>query len=699
MFRPKSKISNSEPLSNDPFIIRQGRIRQGHINASYRLGWTEDSFIMDTGGKETIGRTFDSSKSKFLVMGLLVFLSFLLARSAWLQVAKGDYYYKMAEGNRIRVERIEPRRGVIYDRHLDPLVRNQANFLMYVIPADLPKDQEELKDIEMRISEILSPIKSNRVSASDNEIDRDLTVTELYDAIHNRLGQIKRGSLEALNPVFIADKIPYEKALLLQLESTNWQGVVISNKVSRDYNLAAQSLSHILGYTGKISQKEMEKNGDNYLQIDYIGKSGLESFWENELRGVNGKKQIEVDALGREKKIISIQDSQDGHDLVLALDLELQRKIEEVARATLEKAKLKRAAVIAIDPRNGEILALVNLPAYDDNLFAHGIAYDEYQRLLNDPDRPLFNRAVAGEFPSGSTIKPVMAIAALEEGVITENTAFLSNGGLRINQWFFPDWKAGGHGMTNVRKAIAESVNTFFYIVGGGYQDAKGLGVDRIARYDKMFGLGSQTGIDLPGEASGFVPSKEWKEKTKNESWYIGDTYHLAIGQGDLIVTPLQVATYNATFANGGKLIQPHMVKTVITNGTGQKQEITPNIVRQDFVNPYNMKIVREGMRQTVLAGSARSLQVVPVPVAGKTGTAQWSSKKDPHAWFIGFAPYDQPTIAITVLVEEGKEGSTVAVPIAREVLSWYFSPHPLKSASSTPMITAPATASTSATR
>ncbi len=684
MIRLRTKKTDAEPLANDPFIIRQGRIRQGRINASYRLGWTEDSFIMDTGGKETLGRTFNSDKSKYLIFGLLFFLSFLLSRSAWLQVVKGDYYYKMAEGNRIRVERLEPRRGVIYDRHLDPLVRNQANFLMYVVPADLPKDEGKLKEIEMRISEILAPMNSNRIFTTDNESDRNLTATELFDAIHGRLERIKRGSLESLRPVFITDKIPYEKALLLQLESSNWQGVVVSSKVSRDYNLEAQSLSHILGYTGKISQKELDKYGDEYLQIDYIGKSGLESFWENELRGTNGKKQIEVDALGREKKIISIQESQDGHDLVLALDMELQRKIEQVTRAALDKAKLKRAAVVAIDPRNGEILSLVNLPAYDDNLFAHGIGYEDYQRLLNDPDRPLFNRAVSGEFPSGSTIKPVMAIAALEEGIITENTAFLSSGGLRISQWYFPDWKAGGHGMTDVRKAIAESVNTFFYIVGGGYQDTRGLGVDRITRYDRLFGLGSQTGIDLPGEASGFVPSKQWKEETKNENWYIGDTYHLAIGQGDLNVTPLQVAAYTAAFANSGKLMQPHLVKTIITSKTGEKREVAPNPVRQDFVNPYNMKIVREGMRQTVLAGSARSLQTVPVAVAGKTGTAQWSSKKDPHAWFTGFAPYDEPTIALTILVEEGKEGSAIAVPIAREVLSWYFSPHPAKGATST---------------
>ena len=305
--------------------------------------------------------------------------------------------------------------------------------------------------------------------------------------------------------------------------------------------------------------------------------------------------------------------------------------------------------------------------------------------MLNDPDRPLYNRSMGGEFPSGSTIKPVISAAALQEGIITESTTFLSNGGLRIDKWFFPDWKAGGHGMTNVRKAIAESVNTFFYIIGGGYEGTTGLGVDRLAKYFKLFGLGSQTGIDLPGEVDGFVPSKEWKETTKKENWYIGDTYHLAIGQGDLNVTPLQVANYTAYFANGGKLLVPHLVKEIRPSGSQVGTPVPVKIIRSGIVNPAYVQIVREGMRQTVVAGSARSLQQVPVPMAGKTGTAQWSTKKDPHAWFTGFAPYDDPTIVITILVEEGKEGSTIAVPIAREVLQWYFASNPKISPTSTP--------------
>ena len=227
-----------------------------------------------------------------------------------------------------------------------------------------------------------------------------------------------------------------------------------------------------------------------------------------------------------------------------------------------------------------------------------------------------------------------------------------------------------------MRKALAESVNTFFYYVGGGYQDFVGLGVDRLVKYMRLFGLGEKTGIDLDGEASGFVPSQSWKEETKNESWYIGDTYHIAIGQGDILTTPLQVANFTAAVANGGSLYQPSLVSDFLNEDNQVVKTIEPKIIRQNFIDAYNLQIVREGMRQTVTAGSARSLSILPVAAAGKTGTAQWSSKKANHAWFTGFAPYDKPEVVITVLVEEGREGSEVAVPIAREILAWYFRDH-----------------------
>ena len=316
---------------------------------------------------------------------------------------------------------------------------------------------------------------------------------------------------------------------------------------------------------------------------------------------------------------------------------------------------------------------MVSLPAYNNNLFAKGIGQEDYNILINHPDNPLFNRAISGEYPSGSTIKPVWVAAALEERVVSENTTFLSTGGISIGQWFFPDWRAGGHGRVDARRAIAESVNTYFYNIGGGYEGFQGLGVDRLVNYGKLFGLGKQTGIDLAGEASGFLPSRAWKEEYKGESWYIGDTYHFAIGQGDLLTTPLQVAMFTSVFANGGKLYRPHFIKEILTGNDEPFGQANNEPVREGFISPYNIHVIREGMRQTVTAGSARSLQIIPAKVAGKTGTAQWSSKHDTHAWFTGFAPYDNPELAITILIEEGGEGSDAAVPVVREYLKWYF--------------------------
>ena len=293
-----------------------------------------------------------------------------------------------------------------------------------------------------------------------------------------------------------------------------------------------------------------------------------------------------------------------------------------------------------------------------------------------DPNAPLFSRAWAGSFPSGSVIKPIIAAAAFSEGLINRQTTFFSSGGLQINTWFFPDWKAGGHGVTNVVKALAESVNTFFYIIGGGYENFVGLGLEKISEYLKKFGLANTVGIDLPGETAGFIPSREWKEDVKKERWYIGDTYNLSIGQGDLLVTPLQVANYTAIIANGGTSYQPHLVKRMINAETKEKIDIAPRIIEKNVLPDSILSIVREGMRATITSGSAQSLNSLPVAVAGKTGTAQWSSKYSPHAWFTGFAPYDDPQIVLTILIEEGGEGSHVAVPVAREVFGWWAKNH-----------------------
>jgi len=637
----------------DPFTIQEGSFKDGNFEGKFRRDWVEGAYTPTERGEETVGNRLGISFIAALKFACLVLVIILLGRLGWLQVVKGAYYRDIANGNRLRLERIQANRGIVYDRNNKPLVHNVANFLLYCIPADLPKDDFQRNALIDSLAALTGRFDANEVKEAVKKLDAS--------------------QLEFYQPFFIADNIEYEKALKIKLESGEMPGFVLSNASRRSYELPALSFSHILGYTGKINPDELAENRSEYSPIDYIGKAGLEKSWENELRGMPGIKQVEVDALGKEKKIVSETVPVPGSNLILSIDAEAQVKLEAIMANYLPKAGLKRAAAVVMDPRNGEIISLISLPAYDNNLFAQGISKEDYSKLADSPDLPLFSRAVSGEYPSGSTIKPIVAGAALEENIITQFTTFLSTGGLRVGQWSFPDWKGGGHGVTDVRKAIAESVNTFFYYIGGGYENFRGLGVDTMVSYFKKFLLGTRLGIDVPNEGVGFVPSKEWKEAVKKERWYVGDTYHIAIGQGDLIVTPLQVAAYTMFFANGGTMYRPHLVKELTDPNGNSVRKIEPVIIAKDILSQANIEIIREGMRDTVLYGSARSMGSLPVEAAGKTGTAQWSSKKDPHGWFTGFAPYNDPEIVITVLVEEGKGGDLSGTPIAREFMQWYF--------------------------
>jgi penicillin-binding protein 2 len=638
---------------SDPFVIKEGSLSYGNFNGKYHRDWVEEAFTPTERGEETVGNKLPAKYLLIMRWVAVLFLVILGVRLLWLQAVQGGYYRDMANGNRLRLERVEANRGIIFDATGKPLVHNVANFLLYCVPADLPKN----------------------ITERDNLIDRLALETKKFDAtaIKKQINDLKPSQMEYYQPLFIADNIEYNEALKIYLESFSVPGLVLSSINRRNYDLPAESLSHVLGYTGKISPDELANDKTDYSSLDYLGKTGLEKSWESELRGVPGVKQVEVDALGKEKTVVSETSAIAGNNLMLSIDATAQAKLEEIMNKYISQAGLKKGAAVVLNPQTGEVISLISLPAFDDNAFAQGITEDQYQALANNPDQPLFSRAVSGEYPSGSTIKPIYAGAALQEGIINENTQVLSTGGLHVGQWFFPDWKAGGHGLTDVKKALAESVNTFFYYIGGGYDNFVGLGVDKMSAYLRKFLIGTPLGIDLPNEGSGFVPTKDWKEATKKEKWYIGDTYHLAIGQGDLIVTPLQVAAYTMYFANGGTMYRPHVVSEVVKPTGEVVEKIAPQVIAKGMLSSANINIVREGLRQTVTSGSARSLNTLPVEVAGKTGTAQWSTKKDPHAWFTGFAPYDNPTIVITILVEEGKGGDVIASPIAKEFLQWYF--------------------------
>ena len=579
-----------------------------------------------------------------LVVGLII----VLVRCGQVQIVERVRYAALAEGNRSRIERIPPERGVVYDRDGQVLVQNVPRFTATVIPSDLPTDEAERRLVFGQLAEIVG-----------------LTPRDIEESL------LKGGGPDSV-PISIAEDISHGQAIMVEIMSSHWIGVQLLRGTKREYPLATEipSMSHIIGFESGVTAEDVE-SGD-FLPTDRIGRTGLERSYETELRGEYGRRRVEVDALGHRKTTIAEEPGTSGQNLILTIDAELQQTAQDALRRKLEELGLSRGSVIVMRPDDGEILALVSWPAYDNNLFADGISDRDYAALSEDSDAPLFSRAISASLPSGSVFKPVMAAAALAEGIVTPRTTFVSVGGFYVGQWFFPDWKAGGHGLTNLAKALSESVNTYFYIIGGGYDGREGLGTERIVRYAKLFGFGATTGIDLPGEGAGFLPTEEWKLETKGEQWFIGDTYHLSIGQGDLLVTPLQVAVMTAAFANGGNLVRPHVVNALVS-GDGHRSYLPTEPVARQLVSPENIAAVREGMRDSVLYGSSRGLSLLPVSSAGKTGTAQWSSQHGNHAWFTSFAPYDRPEIVVTVMIEEGGEGSSTAAPVAREILERYF--------------------------
>lgn len=607
-----------------------------------------------------LGTSMPADRLRVFFFGLFGLLAVLAVRAGFLDLARGNAYRLQAEGNRLRLAPIPSERGIIYDRAGRLLTRNIPDFTLTVTPADLPRDAKARSDLIVRLAEIvgLTPV----------DIEKTL----------------RRYPERLTSAIPLKEHLEYDQAVRLDILSGNMPGVALIAGTKREYLLNGPgteepvlSLSHLLGYQGRINEAEYDAlKSEGYLPADFIGKTGLEASYERQLRGRYGKKQIEVDAFGREQAILAQDDPTQGRDLTLTVDTALQAAAERSLRASAARNGRRRGAAVAIDPENGEILALVSWPAYDANVFSRGITLDEYRALAENGDQPLYPRAVSGLYPPGSTIKTAVAAAALAERLITPQTTIVSTGGIRVSQWFFPDWKRGGHGVTDVIKAIAESVNTFFYAVGGGWERFEGLGVKRLESYLAKFGLGDKLGVDLPGEGRGFLPTEEWKARAKKLPWYIGDTYHLSIGQGDILATPLQAAAWTAVFANGGDLVRPHLVKEI--RSEREIESVSRQVIRQQVVPKDAIDVVRKGMRQTVLSGSAQSLQLSPWPIAGKTGTAEWRDGQPPHAWFVGFAPYDKPKIAVAVLIEAGGEGSHSAAPVARDIIEAYLRKHPV---------------------
>lgn len=587
---------------------------------------------------------------KHLRFLFIVFFSFILifaGRSAHLQVINQSKFEAAASKNRIRDLRVKPERGIITDRGGVVLAENSPQFFATLMPADLPKDPKERLNVLKIIADTL-----------------DIKEEEFIERIFSLDGY------SLYESVLLADDISYEKAISLIIESENIPGLNIETGLRRVYpstNYPNGIFSHIIGYVGYLTKEEYERTKGAYALDDIIGKTGVELYYENLLRGKEGRRRVEVDALGKIASVISEDKPQIGDSLALSIDAELQAASVDILNEQLRKLNLKQAAAVVLDPRDGEILALISLPFYDNAKFIGKISQEDFGAIINDPAKPLFNRAISGEYPLGSTIKPVIAAAALEEGIIKTTTSFLSSGGIRIGSWFFPDWLIGGHGLTDVRKAIAQSVNTFFYIISGGFNNFIGLGPDKMADYMSLFGFGQKLGVDLPGEGTGLVPTPLWKEKTIGDNWYIGDTYHFSIGQGYVRATPIQIAAAMSVFANQGILFKPRILRES-RNADNHATLFEPEIIRKDFLKPSTIETVRAGLRDTVVYGSAQGLASLPFKAAGKTGTAQWSTDRKPHAWFAGFAPYDNPEVVVVVLIEEGEEGSRTATQAAKRI-------------------------------
>jgi len=595
-----------------------------------------------------------------LRLGIILAFAVLTAQLARLQLVRGDEYQRRAELNQLRIEPVIPSRGLVYDRNGVPVVENVPGFSAAVVAADIPKERQ----LEI-------------VGALERMLDVPALETSLkIDAA--------RASNDPFTPIIIKDGLDRDRAFFMREQLGELPGVQILVQPVRHYTGGAE-MSHILGYTGRIDQEEYAQLKDEgYINSDYLGKAGVEAAYEDYLRGTTGQKEIEKDAIGRELRTLGETPSRPGYDLILSVDLDLQKKVTELTKAA---AGDNQAAVVVMDVRTGEILSLVSLPEYDDNVFSGKTDEARLEQYLNDPRKPLVNHALAEQYAPGSIFKQITGSAALEEGVANPSTTITSNGFINVpNQYdpsviyTFRDWRVLG--TLDFYGGIAMSSDVYFYYLAGGYheygENFDGLGVDRLAQYARQFGLGRKTGVDIAGEADGVVPDPQWKEETfPGDTWVLGDTYNMGIGQGFLAVTPIQMARVVAAVANGGTLLTPRIVREVRDS---QGHVIVPNdpqIEGSVGVSDTNLAIVREAMRQAVQWGSANPAQSSLISIAGKTGTAEFGQRfadgsYETHGWFSGFAPADDPQIAITVFLQRGI-GATHAAPLGSKILEYYL--------------------------
>ncbi len=564
-----------------------------------------------------------------LIIGMLV--GILVVRLWQVQVLQGASYLRQSEENRIRDYTLTAPRGIIYDRKGRPLVRNRPAFTVAVLPLELRNPPQVIQ----RLASILT-MPPEEITA-----------------------RIDRNRPRLFEPVRIKRDAGSHVVAMIEENRLDLPGVIILPEPVRDY-VHGKMAAHVLGYLGEIDPTELAaRQVEGYKPGDLIGKAGVERAYETVLRGTDGRLRMEVDALGRPLRVLSRAPAIPGRAIVLTLDLDVQK----AAYDALQASGMQAGAAIAMDPRTGDILAMASIPSYDPNLFAISISPQVWQAITTDRSKPLLNRAIAATYEPGSVFKLVTATAALDHGIVSRRTMFDAPGYFQLGQWTFGDLRAWGR--IDFLTGFANSVNVVFYTLG--YR----LGGEELAKYAFLMGLGELTGVDLPGEINGTIPSPSTKEQLVGEPWFPGDSVNMSIGQGAVTVTPIQVARMLGGIATGGPLLQPRVV-LMTYDRTRSAHPSEPYVQRSVPYQDSTLALLREGMRAVVERGSGYGARVEGLPMAGKTGSAE-NPRGKPHAWFAGYAPVAEPRIVVVAFVEHGFRGGISAAPVARAMLRAVF--------------------------
>ncbi len=583
----------------------------------------------------------------YLRTGLLFCLLLLSARLWYLQVVKGTYYHELAEQNRVRTVDLKPARGLIFDRRGELLANNVPSFNLYLTVEDI-RDREGLA---AALEELIG-------------LPRAETMKRLVQQAKSYV------------PILLKSGLTLREAAILEGHRLELTGLRVQAESQRNYVHGSLG-GHLLGYVGEVSPEQQEEpDFAGLVQGSIVGKAGVEKTYDRMLRGKPGEKTIEVDARGNERKTVAVVEQTPGDDLYLSLDLRLQRFAESLLGA-------ESGAIVALDPRNGDVLVMASSPAYDPNVLSRGLTPALWEQIASDTRHPLTNRALQGQYPPGSTFKIMVASAALESDKWSADTKVHCTGVFPFSRGHvFKDWKRGGHGVMDLYHALVQSCDVYFYNVGHR------LGIDTIAETAHLFGLGQPTGVDLPSERVGVVPSTEWKQRVRKEQWYPGETISASIGQGYITVTPLQMAVAIGAVSNGGTLYRPRLVRAVRERAAGRLQEY-PSVERGPVpLQESTFHLLQDALREVVLHGTGGRARSQLVSIAGKTGTAQTvagrasqvSTNEEAipkqfrdHAWFVAYAPAEDPKIAVAVLVENTGHGGTYAAPIAKALIEEYW--------------------------